>query len=131
MPVTIIKTGEFFDVAAADIDVAEGIDQISRAVALQAFRTWNILLEASIRVNRYRYMSGNRFEPRDGGWVVHDDIDKPYGPWLEGVGSRNGIDGFPGYHALADAAEQTRGEAEGIADEQVAVMVAKLNVGPG
>lgn len=127
MAVFIVKTGRFFDASGTESDTRGALDAISQDVALAAFRTWNILLDSRIRVNQYRYMSGNRYEPRENGWVVHDDIDKPYGPWLEGVGSRNAIDGFPGYHALSEAAAQTDGEAEGIAEDRISELVERLN----
>lgn len=123
----VIKIGRIFDASLSEADVREAIDNINRGVAQRAFATWNILLDSRIRVNQYRYMSGNRVEPRDDGWVVHDDIDKPYGPWLEGVGSRNGPDGFPGYHSLRDAANQTESEAEDIAEEHVEQLVRELS----
>jgi hypothetical protein len=124
----VVKTGRFFDVAEADAETRRAVDEIGRSVALEASANWNTLLDSRIRVNQYRYMSGNRVEPRDSSWVVHDDIAKPYGPWLEGVGSRNSpVTRFPGYHALAEAAEITERAAEGIAEEHVAALVDKLN----
>ena len=128
MGIRVVKTGQFFDVAEADAQTRDAVDGIGRAVAIDAARNWNLLLDSRIRVNRYRYMSGNRIEPRGSSWVVHDDIAKPYGPWLEGVGSRNApVTRFPGYHALAEAAELAERAAPGIAEEHVAALVEKLN----
>lgn len=37
-----------------------------------------------------------------------------YGPWLEGVGSRNQTTRFKGYHAFRDAAQRLQRRIEGI-----------------
>jgi hypothetical protein len=126
--IRVVKTGRFFDVAQADADTRAAVDEIGRAVAIDAMRNWNLLLDSRIRVNQFRYMSGNRIEPRGSSWVVHDDIAKPYGPWLEGVGSRNApVTRFEGYHALAEATELTDRAAFGIAEEHVVRLVDQLN----
>ena len=39
-----------------------------------------------------------------------------YGPWLEGVGSRNSVTRFKGYHAFRHAAMALEARIEGIAD---------------
>lgn len=128
MGIRIVKTGRFWDATAADAETRAAVDDVGREVALDATRNWNLLLESRIRINQYRYMSGNRIEPRDGSWVVHDDIAKPYGPWLEGVGSRNApVTRFEGYHALRDAAEIADRNATAIGNERISRLVEGLN----
>ena len=126
--VHIIKTGPFWDASGTAAATSEAVDDVGREVALDASRNWNLLLESRIRVNQYRYMSGNRIEPRDSSWVVHDDIAKPYGPWLEGLGSRNApVTRFEGYHALRDAAELADRNATAIGNARISRLTERLN----
>ncbi len=52
----------------------------------------------------------------EGRYEVHD-TGVIYGPWLEGVGSRNSPDTFPGYHTFRLAHEQLDAEAGEIAEK--------------
>lgn len=45
---------------------------------------------------------------------VSDDGRIAYGPWLEGVGSRNAASRFKGYHAFRNAARKAELRARGI-----------------
>jgi hypothetical protein len=57
--------------------------------------------------------------------VVTTDIAS-YGPWLEGVGSRNLTTRFKGYHGYRMAAQQVNGMAPEIAAKAVAAYVARM-----
>jgi hypothetical protein len=128
MSTYVIVTGRFFDVAAADADVKEAMVEINETIAHEVFDVWNDYLATSFQYQTGEYLSGNRVEPREDTWVVHDDIDKPYGPWLEGVGSRNApVTSFEGYHALARAHANVNSHAEETARFAVDELVAKLN----
>lgn len=48
--------------------------------------------------------------------VVHDGGLIKYGPWLEGVGSRNATTRFKGYHSFRNAAVVAERRAEGLGE---------------
>lgn len=58
--------------------------------------------------------------------IVTTDIAS-YGPWLEGVGSRNESTRFKGYHGFRLAAQEVSGMAPEIAAKAVAAYVAVMN----
>lgn len=58
--------------------------------------------------------------------IVTTDLAS-YGPWLEGVGSRNETTRFKGYHGYRLAAQQVGGMAPEIAAKAVAAYVAVMN----
>jgi hypothetical protein len=96
MKVTVKKTGPVFDgraVAAADQFVAEWGKQLSQ-------ETFN-LVQADMSLhfrNPTGFYQSNVVTDRVGKdrWRVHDNM-VVYGPWLEGVGSRNATSRFKGY----------------------------------
>lgn len=56
----------------------------------------------------------------DGGGVV-------YGPWLEGVGSRNRSTRFKGYHTFRDTEQRVESESGDVADPIIDHAVRELN----
>jgi len=58
--------------------------------------------------------------------LVHD-TPVVYGPWLEGVGSRNQVTRFKGYHTFRIIAQQLEAEAAAIADRVIQPFIAELN----
>ena len=58
--------------------------------------------------------------------VLVTDGGVVYGPWLEGVGSRNQTSRFKGYRTFRQATEQIRRETDKHAKPAVAAMVKKL-----
>jgi len=58
--------------------------------------------------------------------VVTTDLAS-YGPWLEGIGSRNETTRFKGYHGYRMAAQHVDGMAEGIAAKSVAEYTPAMN----
>lgn len=125
----MIKTGRFFDASASKADVDEAMDDMVETVATALFISWQDKLATRFRYQTGDYISGNRVEPKgSGSWSVHDDIAKPYGPWLEGAGSRNSpVTRFPGYHSLADAYEEISGRIDEYCNPPLKELVAKLN----
>ena len=56
------------------------------------------------------------------------DGDVVYGPWLEGVGSRNSpVTRFAGYHTFRKAAQRLNGEAGVIANAVIKPFIGELN----
>lgn len=58
--------------------------------------------------------------------LVHD-TDVVYGPWLEGVGSRNLTTRFKGYHTFRHIAQQLELQASVIADQVIEIYIKELN----
>jgi hypothetical protein len=67
-----------------------------RSVARRAKERWVSLLKSTIRNPTPHYWNQIDAIPRGGGWTVWDRM-VVYGPWLEGVGSRNRTSRFKGY----------------------------------
>ena len=57
---------------------------------------------------------------------IHDS-DVIYGPWLEGVGSRNQTTRFKGYHMFRQAKGELERKVPGIINHRVAQAVGRLN----
>jgi hypothetical protein len=123
----VILTGPVFDGRAAEWS-DKLVRDMQQTVADHALVEWESDLEAAIRHSTPVYQLFPRVEQRDydvavnDGWGVTNNL--PYGPWLEGVGSRNSpVTRFPGYHALRTAFESVRGQVndlcEPIRDEYV------------
>jgi hypothetical protein len=58
---------------------------------------------------------------------VVDDSNVIYGPWLEGVGSRNEKTRFKGYFTFRKAAQKLNDMAQHTVDAAVAKLVGRLN----
>ena len=56
-----------------------------------------------------------------------DDSNSVYGPWLEGVGSRNATTRFKGYHSFRRVANELQQEAPRIMRRHMAALVRRLS----
>lgn len=92
----------------------------------QGLADWHQLLDASIR-NPTPYYETQLATERTGDTQLIHDRDVIYGPWLEGVGSRNATTRFKGYHALRTAAQQLEGQAPQVLAPLVDLCVGRLN----
>jgi hypothetical protein len=113
MPGTEVRlSGPFFDSEQRDRIMHRMTTDSRHAVADFAFDVWSTLMEHNFQHPTGVYQSFAHVVDDDpdtlvnDGWGVTNDL--PYGPWLEGVGSRNSpVTRFPGYHSLRDAAAAT------------------------
>ncbi len=123
-------SGPFFDANAGE-RLARMATDVETDIAKAAEDTWQAYMDASFRHNGGRYQSFVNIADRDDAHVVNDgwpDSDLKYGPWLEGVGSRNSpVTRFPGYFALRRAAETTRQNVQALAEPVVTKAVEDLN----
>lgn len=72
------------------------------------------------------YWNQIRASPLGGHWEVVDG-NVVYGPWLEGVGSRNRArPGFPGYHSFQLAAQALNGQAGMIAEGHLRLYIPRI-----
>jgi hypothetical protein len=131
MTIRVIKTGPLFDGRAADWS-REMTEEIRQAIGDNLLDTWVSAMDAHFRVNGRVYESTAHVIERDGATVVNDGWgetnDLPYGPWLEGLGSRNSpVTRFPGYHSLRQAAVETERQIPQIAQPIVDEHVERIN----
>lgn len=107
--------GPVFDGRAADA-MRRLADEAQKKIAEYAEDTWQSFMDASFRHPTGAYQSHVNIAKRDRDLVVNDGWPEsllPYGPWLEGVGSRNSpVTRFPGYFALQRAGVKVRGELD-------------------
>lgn len=131
MSVEVNLHGPVFDGRAAAWS-DELVKDLQKTVADQALVEWESDLEGAIRHSTPRYQLFLHAERRDRDEVVNDGYgqtnDLKYGPWLEGVGSRNApVTRFPGYHALAGAFESVKGQVDDLCKMPVEEYVERVN----
>ena len=131
MSIDVTLSGPLFDGRAAAW-TKDAVTALRREVAEHALDAWQEGMDASFRVNGHVYESfahtvddGPDTLVNDG-WSVTNDL--PYGPWLEGVGSRNfPVTRFPGYHALRNAYVITDRAVPDIAQPRIDALVDRIN----
>lgn len=120
-------SGPFFD-TRLERGMHDMVETVSRDVAKSGdldvhahehifFRNPTGNYEAHIRTDK---IADGTFRVWDGGTIV-------YGPWLEGVGSRNKTTHFKGYFIMRLVTQGLSGRAKGIADSTIARMIARIN----
>lgn len=111
MPVStsadVSMRGPFFDERQQQI-IGHMIAEVTQDVGDYALFQWQMNLDSSLKNPTGRYQSQLHSVWRDQDRVVNDGWGEtntlPYGPWLEGKGSRNSpVTRFSGYFALARA----------------------------
>lgn len=127
MPVT--TRGPFFDSRrtrftnefCADLaeDVAEHAETLWKIGMFRTFKHPTPIYWHSTELDR----QGNTVAVNDGG----RSRGLVYGPWLEGLSSRNKTTRFKGYFNLRKAAQQTRGKVRTIARELLPGYYRKMN----
>ncbi len=102
-PVVIAVSGPFFTTAPAL--VARMLDEMKFHVAAQALADVQYNLDRSIRHPTPYYETQIMVQQRRvDDWVVHDR-GIAYGPWLEGLSSRNRTTRFKGYFSFRRAVQ--------------------------
>lgn len=116
--VTINVDGPMFNgLAKAAVDSC--VDTIAQEVSAQASANVSENLNESIKDPTPYYetqIALDRIAPLT--YLVHDR-GVIYGPWLEGTGSRNRTTRFKGYASFRRATQQTKQDAQRIADTVV------------
>jgi hypothetical protein len=98
----------------ADTQVGLMLRRIERDVAQEGYRLVQVNLAGSLRHPTGYYQSHIRVTKEPLGTSVNDS-SVVYGPWLEGVGSRNRTTRFKGYFSFRRASEQLDRQAVRIA----------------
>lgn len=124
-------SGPVFDGRAAAM-TDEMVRDIRTTVGDHAFVAWESNMEASIRHSGPVYQSFAQVKDAGGDTVVNDGYDDTnqleYGPWLEGIGSRNSpVTKFPGYHSMKRAFEEVEPQVDALAEPIVDDYVERIN----
>lgn len=112
-------TGPLFDGSAVDA-IRNYVDDLPLEVAKAGLDDWLTIYRGQVKhpTPYYEYLVKAE---RQGSGMAHlwDGGEVPYGPWLEGTGSRNAPrTRFAGYHSMARTAELLNaGEAQRVADD--------------
>lgn len=114
MEVDISRHGPLFDGRYAEA-IRDYREEAKWEVGSQGLADVQHYLDASIRFPTPYYETQVMVE-RAGSTVVVHDRGIIYGPWLEGVGSRNRTTRFKGYFSFRKATAQLRGQAGAIAE---------------
>lgn len=123
--------GPLFDGRAAE-DMRRLAEESQKRVARYAEDTWQSYMDASFRTQSPNgYQSHVNIARRDKDLVVNDGWPAsglPYGPWLEGIGSRNSpVTKFPGYFSLRRAAAKVNSEINEVTQPIVEKYVREAN----
>lgn len=109
MTVRVEYSGPFFD-GRADALAQDFAEDWEWQVGAQGLADWSANLDASIQHPTPYYETQTTVQQLNGHTEVHDR-GIVYGPWLEGLGSRNRTTRFRGYFALRNAARTTEARA--------------------
>lgn len=125
----ITVSGPFFDHPFRAHETTELCRDARDQVGAQGLADWHENLDRSIRHPTPYYETQPTVQERGGEAVVHDR-GVIYGPWLEGVGSRNKTTRFKGYFSLRRAADSTRAKVDRVVRPAVERFVTKLGGTP-
>lgn len=112
--IDVSSSGPLFD-GRAEAAVVAFLDEAKQEVGNQGLADVHQLLDASIRHPTPYYETQILVERQANDVVVHDR-GIIYGPWLEGVGSRNRTTRFKGYFSFRRAKQALEGKVPGIAE---------------
>ncbi len=118
-------SGPLFD-GRADAAVTAFLDDAKQAVAGQGSSNVHRNLDTSIRHPTPYYETQIMVE-RQGNDVVVHDRGVIYGPWLEGVGSRNRSTRFRGYFSFRRATQALRKQAPAIVERVLRRYLGRMN----
>ncbi len=126
MPEEVALSGPLFDGRATRI-IQRFQENLKHTLAAQGENLVRQRLQSSIRVNRGVYESHIQTERQQNDLMVTDG-GMVYGPWLEGVGSRNfPKTRFKGYASFRLATQELERQVPGIADKEIKPVVSELN----
>lgn len=131
MSYNILFTGALFKgVAEAELEAA--IRDAQKEIADYALYQWQMDMIGSFQnpSSPPRYESYANVHPRGTDLVVDDGYPGSglaYGPWLEGLGSRNATSRFKGYFAMRRARNSVAQKSAQIADPIISKFTRKMN----
>jgi hypothetical protein len=109
----VSRTGPLFDGRAHAL-MRQFVDELEEEAAEEALADIRTTYETHFRQPTGYYESNVRIHNVSGSPEVWDGgyAGPAYGPWLEGVGSRNATTRFKGYHAFRIASTKTQMKIE-------------------
>jgi len=121
-----ILIGPLFDGRAGQI-TRHHADQLRADLAQEAVNRVHARLHDVLRHPTGRYESAIRTERQVDDLVVTDG-GIIYGPWLEGVGSRNyPVTRFRGYHTFREVSQQMDGMAQAMAEREAGLAAKEIS----
>lgn len=123
--VTMVVNGPLFTGAVGGM-VDAMLEEMMATLAYGGLAQWHQNLDASLVHPTPYYETQITAEPHGDTWVVHDR-GIIYGPWLEGVGSRNKTTRFKGYSALRRAFQDLVQRAPGMLQPVLERWVRRMN----
>jgi len=124
MGVDVTFKGPIFDGDAEKI-VDEMLSDASKDMAEEAYKRVRARLKSVLKHPTGYYESRVRTDNTSTGAVISDG-GVIYGPWLEGVGSRNNSTRFKGYHTFRMVAQSLGSDVEVITDRAVQKNIGRL-----
>jgi hypothetical protein len=125
LTISVDVTGPMFD-GHAKRAAHDYLDKALMDIGQQGMADVHLMLDQSIR-NPTPYYETQITVERAGSDVVVHDRGVVYGPWLEGVGSRNyPATRFAGYHSFRRAFQQLDRKAEQIATHALPSFLARM-----
>lgn len=103
----------------------EAIDQMLLEISDEGEKQLHTIMHSSFRNATGYFESKITTMVRDKEVIIDDPVI--YGPWLEGVGSRNKKSRFKGYNMFRRATQQLERTAEGIAERVLSKYVERMN----
>jgi hypothetical protein len=124
--IRVSKTGPLFN-GLAKKAARDFTKEASLAIAEQGQQLWVTQLNSSIRVNTGYYVSNIQINRAGNTNIVHDS-GVIYGPWLEGVGSRNApVTRFKGYFSMRKSRQKLDRQAPRIAERVLKKYLPRMN----
>ena len=111
-------SGPFFSASTRASVLAGALEDAQRQVAAQASSYVHTILNQRIKHPTPYYETQITTEKRGADIVVHDR-GIVYGPWLEGVGSRNRTTRFKGYAAFRTARQQVAKDVQPLVENAI------------
>ena len=123
--IEITYRGPIFQAGAAQI-IERWCDDLADAYARRGFSEVHMLMDANFKHPTPYYETQVTIDTDAPNQRVIHDRGIVYGPWLEGVGSRNATTRFKGYHMWRRTA-QALVEDRSIVDRMTSELVQRLN----
>jgi hypothetical protein len=117
--IEVTATGPIADGSAPQL-VDEGLRAAERATAFKAQSLLRQHFHAHFRDPTGYYESNVTISEFPNGTKISDN-GVIYGPWLEGVGSRNATTRFKGYHAFREVTQMVEGAVGEITEHELAI----------
>lgn len=122
--VTVRTHGPFFS-GVAEHAITEGLAEAVWQVGAQGYANVMTILNQRIK-HPTPYYETQVIAERSADTVVVHDRGIIYGPWLEGVGSRNRTTRFKGYHAFREGTQELQHQAASVAEHALRPYIARM-----